>query len=80
MLETLNTTYAMQINNSGFLRHLYYGKKINAQDDLSSFIMGKGLVFSSNYPENTPSSESVGANPYEFSAFGRIIWKLQSNG
>ena len=78
VLETLNTSYAMQINNSGFLRHLYYGKKINAQDDLSSFIMGKGLVFSSNYPENTPSSESVGANPYEFSAFGSGDFRISA--
>ena len=38
-LQTANTTYAFEINETGHALHLYYGKKVRFADDLSDFGM-----------------------------------------
>ena len=34
LIQTLNSSYAMEINEAGYLTHLYWGSRIDRSDDL----------------------------------------------
>ncbi len=68
-LNTANTTYQMQIGKYGYLLHLYYGRKLNA--DMSYLIQSYDRGFSGN-PSDTGEDRtfSLDALPQEFPAYG----------
>ncbi len=68
-LETMNSTYAMQVGNSGELLHVCYGGKIDCTDDLSALTQRPDRAFSPS-PAGQGRSNSLNVLPAELAGFG----------
>ncbi len=64
-----NYSYAMFVNKAGYLQHLYYGKKIEAED-LAFLVKAQGEKLSPN-PEDINSDMATDCMPSECGSFGR---------
>ena len=68
-LQTKNTTYQMQVDQYGFLLHLYYGKKAEGCMDYLLTYYDRG--FSGNpYDAGTDRTYSMDSLPQELSCYG----------
>lgn len=70
-LSTNNSSYQMKADQHGVLLHLYYGKKINEEDDLSDLIVMTDMGFCGN-PACVGKNRTYSLDnlPQEVSGFG----------
>lgn len=77
-LMTKNTGYQMQVDDLGFLRHLYYGSRTEIQD-LSYQLIEHEYAFSGNPIENRRERViSLDIIPQEYTSFGIGDYRLNS--
>ena len=77
-LTTDNTSYQMQIEKQGFLRHLYYGSKTGMQD-MSYQYYDFDYAFSGNPAEyRRDRTVSLDIIPQEYTSFGVGDYRLNS--
>ena len=69
-LSTANTSYQMKIDKLGYLLHTWYGKKIEATDDMSYRISSIDRGFCGNPYETLDRTYSLDIFPQEYSTFG----------
>jgi len=69
-LSTMNTSYQMKIDKLGYLLHTWYGKKIEATDDMSYRISSIDRGFCGNPYETMDRTYSLDIFPQEYSTFG----------
>jgi alpha-galactosidase len=68
-LETKNTLYQMKADDTGFLRHLYYGRK--TEQDMSYLVRQTDRAFSGNpYDKKDDRSYSLDTLPQEYPVLG----------
>ncbi len=78
-LQTERTTYQMKIGEFGFLFHLYYGERLEADSDLSYLIQRRDRGFSGNpYEAKEDRSFSLDYFPQEYSCFGNGDYRCDS--
>ena len=66
-LETKKSSYQMKVDELGYLLHTWYGKKIDANDDLSDVILKVDRGFSGNPYETMDRGYSLDVLPQEYS-------------
>ena len=77
-LTTATTAYQMQIDALGYLRHLYYGSRVDMQD-MSYQYRPYDCGFSGNpYELRRERTESLDLMPQEYSSFGVGDYRLHS--
>lgn len=78
-LETEYSTYQMKVGEFGFLLHLYYGEKLEADSDLSYLIQRADRGFSGNpYEARYDRTFSLDYFPQEYSCFGNGDYRADS--
>ena len=77
-LKTKSSAYQMQIDALGYLRHLYYGRRVGPQD-MSYTYRAYDCGFSGNpYELRRERSDSPDLMPQEYSSFGVGDYRLHS--
>lgn len=78
-IQTKNTTYQMGITDTGFLLHLYYGKKINSDCDMSYLLTYYDRGFSGNpYDAKDDRTFSMDVLPQEYPGYGNGDYRTTS--
>lgn len=78
MLTGKNYTYAMYVNNYGYLRNVYYGEILPSCDNLMYMVDDIPVSFSPQPEEEVGRVFSVNDIPLEYSAYGRGDFRIPS--
>ena len=77
-LTTTNSSYQIQIDQLGFLHHLYYGSRTGSQD-MSYQHLAQDVAFSGNPVEYRKSRDlSLDIIPQEYTSFGIGDYRVNS--
>jgi len=74
-LQTINTSYIMQIYKNGYLAHLYWGRKIRNTVS-NELLMFKGRGSFSPNPDNADDNLTLDTLPQEFPAYGNTDFRV----
>lgn len=77
-LETKKSSYQMKVDELGYLLHTWYGKKIDANDDLSDVILKVDRGFSGNPYETMDRGYSLDVLPQEYSTYGNGDYRVSA--
>ena len=77
-LETKKSSYQMKVDELGYLLHTWYGKKIDANDDLSDVILKVDRGFSGNPYETMDRGYSLDVLPQEYSTYGNGDYRVST--